>query len=336
MSLMIFANNASSLLASSILSTDTELSVQPGEGALFPAIGAGQIAVVTLEDVSGNIEIVHATGITGDVLTIVRAQESTAAMAFASGSRVELRVTAGILAALLQKTGGDLLNGTTTFSGVLAMGSSGSIQGGEYAGGKVRGAPGETDNEFSVPTGGGPPTIGGSVVLTAANLATHLPSGFDLIHANMIVWFFGSTLSIPTGWQLCDGTGGTPDLRDKFVLGGGGALPSSGGSASTTTGSTNAGAVTVSAHALTVAELPAHHHDSLVVQGTHNTGSPSANPTSAVISDNGVVVTRTIIGSTTGDTGSGAGHTHTATSAGGHQHTYTLPPYIALLAIMKL
>jgi len=27
----------------------------------------------------------------------------------------------------------------------------------------------------------------------------------------------GSIATIPAGWALCDGTGGTPDFRDKFV-----------------------------------------------------------------------------------------------------------------------
>ena len=31
----------------------------------------------------------------------------------------------------------------------------------------------------------------------------------------------GSIADIPTGWQLCDGTNGTPDLRDRFVIGAG-------------------------------------------------------------------------------------------------------------------
>ena len=30
--------------------------------------------------------------------------------------------------------------------------------------------------------------------------------------------------TIPAGWVLCDGTNGTPDLRDRFVPGAGGAL----------------------------------------------------------------------------------------------------------------
>lgn len=28
-------------------------------------------------------------------------------------------------------------------------------------------------------------------------------------------------MSIPTGWILCDGNGGSPDLRDQFVIGSG-------------------------------------------------------------------------------------------------------------------
>ncbi len=38
-----------------------------------------------------------------------------------------------------------------------------------------------------------------------------------------IIYWPGSAGSIPAGWQLCDGTNGTPDLRDRFVPGAGGA-----------------------------------------------------------------------------------------------------------------
>lgn len=36
----------------------------------------------------------------------------------------------------------------------------------------------------------------------------------------IVIWS-GTVDDIPTGWHLCDGTDGTPDLRDKFVLGAG-------------------------------------------------------------------------------------------------------------------
>ena len=32
----------------------------------------------------------------------------------------------------------------------------------------------------------------------------------------------GAVVDIPSGWHLCDGTVGTPDLRDTFVFGAGG------------------------------------------------------------------------------------------------------------------
>jgi len=37
----------------------------------------------------------------------------------------------------------------------------------------------------------------------------------------MIMLWNGTVSNIPSGWTLCDGTMGTPDLRDKFVLGAG-------------------------------------------------------------------------------------------------------------------
>jgi microcystin-dependent protein len=34
-----------------------------------------------------------------------------------------------------------------------------------------------------------------------------------------IIMWSGTITSIPTGWNLCNGTNGTPDLRNKFVVG---------------------------------------------------------------------------------------------------------------------
>jgi hypothetical protein len=48
-----------------------------------------------------------------------------------------------------------------------------------------------------------------------------------------IIMWSGSIASIPTGWNLCDGTSGTPNLRDRFVVGAGSgyAVAATGGSA---------------------------------------------------------------------------------------------------------
>jgi len=34
----------------------------------------------------------------------------------------------------------------------------------------------------------------------------------------MIMLWNGSVDTIPSGWHLCDGTVGTPDLRNKFIV----------------------------------------------------------------------------------------------------------------------
>ena len=35
----------------------------------------------------------------------------------------------------------------------------------------------------------------------------------------IVPWFNRDGSNPPHGWKVCDGTGGTPDLRDKFVMG---------------------------------------------------------------------------------------------------------------------
>lgn len=39
--------------------------------------------------------------------------------------------------------------------------------------------------------------------------------------SGMIVIWSGAIVDIPAGFKLCDGNNGTPDLRDKFVVGAG-------------------------------------------------------------------------------------------------------------------
>ena len=53
-------------------------------------------------------------------------------------------------------------------------------------------------------------TTGGGVNAGGGNVAV-----------GTIALWSGSVSNIPAGWQLCDGTNGSPDLRDKFVIGAG-------------------------------------------------------------------------------------------------------------------
>lgn len=43
------------------------------------------------------------------------------------------------------------------------------------------------------------------------------------ISTGMILLWSGSIVSIPPGYVICDGNNDTPDLRDRFILGAGGA-----------------------------------------------------------------------------------------------------------------
>lgn len=38
---------------------------------------------------------------------------------------------------------------------------------------------------------------------------------------NIICLWSGAVVDIPAGWALCNGSNGTPDLRDRFVIGAG-------------------------------------------------------------------------------------------------------------------
>jgi len=56
--------------------------------------------------------------------------------------------------------------------------------------------------------------------ITAAvnSISTNLPSG---VPTGGIIMWSGSVATIPTGWQLCNGANGSPDLRNRFVVGAG-------------------------------------------------------------------------------------------------------------------
>lgn len=48
-------------------------------------------------------------------------------------------------------------------------------------------------------------------------------SGLVLVPIGGIIMWSGAIVDIPAGWALCDGSNGTPNLRDRFVVGAGGA-----------------------------------------------------------------------------------------------------------------
>lgn len=101
MSLM-FANNASATLATTLEIADTALIVNSAEGGMFPSPSDGNTFLLTIQDQSGQLEVVECTARSSDILTVTRAQEGTSAKEFAAGAVVEMRVTAGMLDTFLQ------------------------------------------------------------------------------------------------------------------------------------------------------------------------------------------------------------------------------------------
>ena len=94
---LLFANNASTTIASGISSTATSVTVAASTGALFPSITtAGQHWRGTFVK-NGNpslYEIVLVTATSGDVFAITRAQEGTTAQSWSVGDYFNLFLTA--------------------------------------------------------------------------------------------------------------------------------------------------------------------------------------------------------------------------------------------------
>jgi len=73
-------------------------------------------------------------------------------------------------------------------------------------------------------------------------------TNYYLVPQGAIIIWSGSADNIPSGWALCDGTNGTPNLTDKFVLGAGNNYV-----VGATGGETE--------HTLTIDEMPSHSHE---------------------------------------------------------------------------
>jgi hypothetical protein len=100
-----FYNNASTTIAGAITSLQTTVALAPNSGTLFqPGPTGGDYFVATFYDQQTKTinEIVHVTDVTGDVATIVRAQEGTTAKAWSAGDIFANLITAGTLNAFVQ------------------------------------------------------------------------------------------------------------------------------------------------------------------------------------------------------------------------------------------
>lgn len=94
---VLYSNNASTTLSASITNVATSLSVAAGSGSEFPALSGSDYFYATLTNTAGAIEIIKVTARTADTMTIVRGQDGTTALAWASGDIIELRITKAML-----------------------------------------------------------------------------------------------------------------------------------------------------------------------------------------------------------------------------------------------
>jgi len=98
MTILQFANNALSALASPITSADTTIYLQAGTGSLFPTPTSGQVFLATIYNSSStSYEIVLVTARSGDTVTVVRAQENTTAQTWLTGNSFGMYPTKGTM-----------------------------------------------------------------------------------------------------------------------------------------------------------------------------------------------------------------------------------------------
>jgi hypothetical protein len=117
-----------------------------------------------------------------------------------------------------------------------------------------------------------------------------------------IIMWSGSIDSIPSGWALCDGTNGTPDLRNRFVIAAGGDY------AVGATGNMS---------------MPSHTH----------TFSANTNSTGSHTHTYSYAVTSNYYPKSTSTTGA---HTHTVAGTTSAREAVVITTYYALAYIMKL
>lgn len=203
------------------------------------------------------------------------------------------------------------------------------------------------------------------VISDIAGLSAALVSASGVPAGCIMIWS-GLQVNIPAGWVVCDGNNGTPDLRERFVMGGGGvnfANRTSGGSKDRSLATNTAGAHShggkTAATTLTPAQMPQHNHT--LNEGTGHThvvnddghthagwvrnqsrmdstssayvpgsgaGGTVTNSAGIVSNVTGITLDKATTGATIGNAGSSAPHDHNITADAGHTHN--LPTFDVL------
>lgn len=290
-----FANNASTRIAKDLQTGDKTITVASGETAYFPELPHDDsYFLLTLVDDSGNFEIVKCTAKSDATFTVERAQEGTTAKLFKQGTTVENRLTAGSITQVLQQS-----VGTDTEHGIFRIASTDEIRDGVTQ----PDAPAACTPEKLRP------------VLDEVLVNAFIKGGIVAFSGK-----FDGVNPIPTGgsigdknWRICDGGDGTPDLRNRFIMGCNRTteIGNKGGS-NKMTGET--GPCT-----LTIAQMPSHQHPNRARGNHYGSGYKIGNGTDG----EQVVGTLDILAA-----GGNSPHTHPLSASADNRPAYYTLAYI--------
>jgi hypothetical protein len=243
--------------------------------------------------------------------------------------------------------------GTLSVSGNTSTGANLSTTGLITAGGNITGANLITTGSISA-TGtltsgnvltGGTLSVSGTTTLTGVATAPTAANGtnntqiattafviYNGVPSGCILLWSGSIASIPSGWNLCNGTNGTPNLVDRFVVAAGSNYPvgAAGGSADAVVVSHSHTASSTPPTATSTVNDPGHTHTTNAQRIIQNSGGISGRG----YGETGADIFSATTGITVSTSLSGGSVTVNATGSSGTGAN--MPPYYALAYIMKL
>ena len=169
-----------------------------------------------------------------------------------------------------------------------------------------------------------------------------LTDGTSIVPAGLISMWSGDPLNLPTGWALCDGQNGRPDLSGKFVVGYG-----SGDYA--TVGNTGG----ADSKSLIASNMPSHNHGGSALSagshnhwmdqtpdGNHDNNNAGNNEEMRLVADSGSDDSNIATPWSTSNHGkyttSNGMHTHTIPSEGSGTAFDNRPAYYTIAYIIKL
>ena len=167
------------------------------------------------------------------------------------------------------------------------------------------------DNNRKLETSSSGVTVTGTCTATAFAGDGSALTGITSFVTGMILIWSGAANAIPSGWYLCDGTNGTPNLTERFVVGAGG-----GGNSSVNSSPYSVGATGGAISASDTVNISVSVSGTTGYDGSHSNGSSYSHSGHASIKR----------------------HNHSFSGSGSGSDTVTIatrPPYYALCYIMK-